>query len=163
MKVVSEQLGHSSLAITADTYTSVLPAVAHAAADAVAGIVPRTVPARQELTVEAAGGPLANGQDAAALAGRYQSGPKTDPGRPPGRVNAQVRDGAPSRTRIPNPLSCPRAAAGVETRCRYARKGCHRVSQAVAPLRWTGMARMVGVGSVAEVTLRGKAEPSCQR
>jgi hypothetical protein len=40
MKVVSEQLGHSSLAITADTYTSVLPAVAHAAA-AVADTVPR--------------------------------------------------------------------------------------------------------------------------
>jgi integrase len=42
MKVVSEQLGHSSLAITADTYTSVLPVVAHAAAEAVAGLVPRT-------------------------------------------------------------------------------------------------------------------------
>ena len=41
MKVVSEQLGHSSLGITADTYTSVLPAVAQAAAEAVAGIVPR--------------------------------------------------------------------------------------------------------------------------
>jgi integrase len=100
MKVVSEQLGHSSLAITADTYTSVLPAVAHAAADAVAGIVP----APQELTGEAAGGPGSNGQDAAALAGRYQSGPKTDPGRPPGRVNALVRGGAPSGTRTPNPL-----------------------------------------------------------
>jgi hypothetical protein len=41
LKVVSEQLGHSSLAITADTYTSVLPAVAQAAAEAVAIIVPR--------------------------------------------------------------------------------------------------------------------------
>ena len=41
MKVVSEQLGHSSLGITADTYTSVLPAVAQAAAEALAGIVPR--------------------------------------------------------------------------------------------------------------------------
>jgi integrase len=41
LKVVSEQLGHSSLAITADTYTSVLPAVAQASAEAVAGIVPR--------------------------------------------------------------------------------------------------------------------------
>ena len=44
MKVVSEQLGHSSLGITADTYTSVLPAVAQAAAEAVAGIVPRRDP-----------------------------------------------------------------------------------------------------------------------
>jgi integrase len=41
MKVVSEQLGHSSLAITADTYTSILPAVARAAAEAVAGVIPR--------------------------------------------------------------------------------------------------------------------------
>ena len=41
MKVVQEQLGHSSMAITADTYTSVLPAVAHAAAQAVADAVPR--------------------------------------------------------------------------------------------------------------------------
>jgi hypothetical protein len=41
VKVVSEQLGHSSLGITADTYTSVLPAVAQAAAEAVASIVLR--------------------------------------------------------------------------------------------------------------------------
>ena len=41
LKVVSEQLGHSSLAITADTYTSVLPAVAQAAAEAVADVIPR--------------------------------------------------------------------------------------------------------------------------
>jgi site-specific recombinase XerD len=43
LKVVSEALGHSSLAITADTYTSVLPDVAKAAAEAVAGIIPRAV------------------------------------------------------------------------------------------------------------------------
>ena len=41
MKVVSEQLGHSSLAITADTYTSILPGVAKAAAEAVAAVMPR--------------------------------------------------------------------------------------------------------------------------
>ena len=45
LKVVSEQLGHSSLAITADTYTSILPTVAQAAAEAVFGIVPRRGPA----------------------------------------------------------------------------------------------------------------------
>src|SRR4051812_14388555 len=104
MKVVSEQLGHSPLAITADTYTSVLPAVAHAAADAVAGIIPRAVPAPQQPTGETPAGPGSDGQTAAALAGRYQSGPKTDAGRPPGRVNALVRGGAPSGTRTPNPL-----------------------------------------------------------
>ncbi|MDQ1292834.1 MAG: hypothetical protein QG608_715, partial [Actinomycetota bacterium] len=41
MKVVSQELGHSSLSITADTYSSVLPEVAAAAAEAVAGIIPR--------------------------------------------------------------------------------------------------------------------------
>ncbi len=42
MKVVCEMLGHSSIGITADVYTSVLPEVAHAAAEAVARLVPRT-------------------------------------------------------------------------------------------------------------------------
>jgi integrase len=41
MKVVSEMLRHKTLAITADTYTSVLPEVARAAAEAAATIVPR--------------------------------------------------------------------------------------------------------------------------
>ena len=88
----------------ADTYTSVLPAVAQAAAEAVAGIVPRAVPAAREPTGETPAGPGSDGQAAAALAGRYQPGPKTDTGRPPGRVNALVRGGAPSGTRTPNPL-----------------------------------------------------------
>jgi len=38
MKAVSESLGHSSLSITADTYTTVLPEVARATAEAVAGV-----------------------------------------------------------------------------------------------------------------------------
>ncbi len=58
LKVVSEQLGHSSLTITADTYTSVLPAVALAAAEAVADVIPRAA---------------AGGAGAAALALRCQS------------------------------------------------------------------------------------------
>ena len=94
MKVVSEQLGHSSLAITADSYTSVPPAVAQAAAEVVAGIVPRTQPVAVS----------PEEPSAAALAVRWQFGPKDDPGRPPGRVNALVRGGAPSGTRTPNPL-----------------------------------------------------------
>jgi integrase len=53
MKVVSEQLGHNSLGITADTYTSVLPAVAHAAAEAVAGTVPRRSPKGQRASANA--------------------------------------------------------------------------------------------------------------
>src|SRR5262249_7405578 len=41
MKVVSEMLRHKTLSITADTYTSVLPEVARAAAEAAIQVVPR--------------------------------------------------------------------------------------------------------------------------
>ena len=44
MKVVQEMLGHSSITITADTYTSVLPQVARAAAQAAAPTVYRRRP-----------------------------------------------------------------------------------------------------------------------
>jgi integrase len=47
LKVVQEMLGHSSITITADTYASVLPESARAAAEGVAGILPR---GRRELT-----------------------------------------------------------------------------------------------------------------
>jgi integrase len=108
MKVVSEQLGHSSLAITADTYTSVLPAVAQAAAEAVAGIVPRTRPTIGALVTDGPPSSRTGAADeepsAAALAVRWQFGPENDSGRPPRRVNALVRGGAPSGTRTPNPL-----------------------------------------------------------
>jgi integrase len=46
MKVVQETLGHSSLALTANTYTSVYPEVSAAAAEAAAALVPRR--ARQQ-------------------------------------------------------------------------------------------------------------------
>jgi integrase len=98
LKVVSEQLGHSAIAITADTYTSVMPEVAAAAAEAVAGIIPR-------------GGQPApvSGKDAAALAVRSQSSHNKE-----GKVSSQStlsrskapgqRGSAPSGTRTPNPL-----------------------------------------------------------
>ena len=41
MKVVQEMLGHSSITLTSDTYTSVLPEVARAAAEAAVKLVPR--------------------------------------------------------------------------------------------------------------------------
>ncbi len=41
IKVVSEQLGHSTTQITRDIYMSVMPQVAQAAADATAALVPR--------------------------------------------------------------------------------------------------------------------------
>ena len=37
--MVQEMLGHSSIVLTADTYTSVLPAVAHIAAEKVAALI----------------------------------------------------------------------------------------------------------------------------
>ena len=40
MKVISATLGHSRSSFTADTYASVLPEVAKAAAEAVAAVVP---------------------------------------------------------------------------------------------------------------------------
>jgi hypothetical protein len=43
LKVVQETLGHSSITLTSDTYTSVYPAVAAAAADAAAALAPRAV------------------------------------------------------------------------------------------------------------------------
>ena len=91
LKVVSEQLGHSSLAITTGTYTSVLPAVAHAAAEAVAGIIPRTP---------------SSDADAAALAVRWQITPKEGQmkvDKSATVTNLQVSTGAPPGTRTPNP------------------------------------------------------------
>jgi integrase len=41
LKLVQELLGHSTIAITADTYTHVLPELAHATAEAAASLVPR--------------------------------------------------------------------------------------------------------------------------
>jgi integrase len=83
MKVVSEMLRHKTLAITADTYTSVVPEVARAAAEAAAQIVPR-----QTLPTSAGGVPstsLAPGRkNASARSSRLKK--------------AQVRAGAPPGT-----------------------------------------------------------------
>jgi len=43
MKTTSSMLRHSSQSITSDIYTSVLPEIAHAAAEASAALVPRRV------------------------------------------------------------------------------------------------------------------------
>ena len=44
MKVVQETLGHATLSTTSDIYTSVLPEVARAAAEATAALIPRRAP-----------------------------------------------------------------------------------------------------------------------
>ncbi|GAA3371291.1 tyrosine-type recombinase/integrase [Streptomyces sannanensis] len=48
IKVVQERLGHSSRQITSDTYTSVLPELMHAEAEALSSIVPRTAAAEEK-------------------------------------------------------------------------------------------------------------------
>ncbi len=40
LKVVSDRLGHSTTAITADLYTHVVPSVARQAAESIAGVIP---------------------------------------------------------------------------------------------------------------------------
>jgi len=80
LKVVQETLGHSSIMLTSDTYTSVFPAVAAAAADAAATLVPRAT-GTEVVT------PLSRrGADAPAETGNRWS------------------EGAPRGTRTPNPL-----------------------------------------------------------
>ena len=85
LKVVSEMLGHSSIGITADTYTSVLPEVARAAAEAAARLVPRMT-----------------WRDSTGLISA-PSGSENDTGPSSQKKKAQVRRGAPPGTRTPNP------------------------------------------------------------
>jgi integrase len=85
LKVVSEMLGHSSIGITADTYTSVLPEVARAAAEAAARLVPRRTPAGGDVPISS------------------PSGTRDDSGLSSRRKKAQVSTGAPPGTRTPNP------------------------------------------------------------
>jgi len=87
MKVVSQRLGHSSIAITADLYTHVVPAVAQDAADRIAAVVPRRAATvtRHEYCESTA-------DDHA-----------TSPWRKPDEAKAQVRAGGPRGTRTHNP------------------------------------------------------------
>ena len=111
MKVVSDQLGHSSLGITADTYTSVLPAVATAAAEAVAGIVPRREPEDSQRT---APGTASREEEAVPFTDCSHSTeeePQEMPKRPREEPKPQVKEGGPrgARThnqRIKSPLLC---------------------------------------------------------
>jgi hypothetical protein len=88
MVLVQKRVGHSSLSLTADTYTHMVGSVGRQAAEAAAALVPR----------------LGGGEgSAAALPLRCQSAPENDDGRSPAEENAQVRGGAPPGTRTPNP------------------------------------------------------------
>ena len=74
LKTVSEMLGHSTITITADTYASVLPEVAHRAAEAAARLVPRTQSAESTRP-----GPIS-----------VPSATEDDVGPPPARTKGQV-------------------------------------------------------------------------
>ena len=91
LKVVSEMLGHSSIGITADTYTTVLPEVARAAAEVVARLVPRAL--RRD-----GAGPIPAPSD-----------PWSDDEPSSKRRKGQVSRGAPPGTRTPNPRIKSRA------------------------------------------------------
>ena len=88
MKVVQETLGHSSSAITSDTYTSVFPKVAAAAAEAAAALVPR----------QATGTAMHTPRTHSASAGQARAGNAWSDGGPPG-------DRTPN-PRIKSPLLC---------------------------------------------------------
>jgi hypothetical protein len=77
----SKMLGHSSIAITSDTYSHLLRGVGRQAAEAAMALVPR----RDALTIPS-------------------QEPGDDEGPPPRTAKGQVRLGAPSGTRTPNPL-----------------------------------------------------------
>ncbi len=96
MKVVQRMLRLSSITIASDTYTSVLPQVAFAAAEATAAIIPRQSARSLGL---ASGSPMTT-----------MDSPETEE-TPPENQNPQVNEsqdlgseGAPSGTRTPNPL-----------------------------------------------------------
>jgi integrase len=55
VKVVQERLGHSTSILTRDTYTSVLPDVARAAAEAAAAMIPRAVSGTDGLPMDSQG------------------------------------------------------------------------------------------------------------
>ena len=100
LKVVQEMLGHCSIVVTADTYTSVLPEVARTAAEKTAayvlraaGVVPGTtrrrgrVPTRRPRPATRPGG--------ASLARRLTTRPAAHT-RPPGRARSPGGPGPPA-------------------------------------------------------------------
>jgi hypothetical protein len=96
MKVVQNMLRHSSITVTMDTCTTVLPEVALAAAEATAKIIPRTA-SRQLGHVSGSSPTIVDGQEAEETL--------------PDNAKPQFEEifnlgsgGAPSGTRTPNPL-----------------------------------------------------------
>ncbi|MCU1681782.1 MAG: hypothetical protein JWQ81_2521 [Amycolatopsis sp.] len=96
MKVVQSMLRHSSITVTMDTYTTVLPEVALAAAEATAKIIPRTA-TRQLGLVSGADSTTMDSQEAEEMTPENTKGQVTV-------LSDLAFEGAPSGTRTPNPL-----------------------------------------------------------
>ena len=114
MKVVSELLGHSSTVITADTYTSVLPEVATAAAEAVFQIIPRGT--TESPDKEAAEDPetgRSEGPDAVAFPIRSQSAQSAGTKRTP-RHPHRPRNRRSDRV---GPVGLEPTTRGLKVRC----------------------------------------------
>jgi integrase-like protein len=79
LKTVSEMLGHSTITLTGDTYASVLPEVARAAAESAAALVPRRRRPGPELSA-----PML-----------HPSGPGETPAEVPAETNPQVTEVGP--------------------------------------------------------------------
>ncbi|WP_165960060.1 tyrosine-type recombinase/integrase [Nonomuraea longispora] len=91
-KMVSSMLRHSSTNLTENTYTTVLPELAHTAAEASAAIVPRAVSQTGGLpsvSQEASGGPADSGGEVKPLVRRMKSG------RAPGARTRNLRIKSP--------------------------------------------------------------------
>ncbi len=96
MKVVQHMLRHSSITITMDTYTNVLPQVAQAAAEATAKIIPRRTPRTLGLP---------SGTQETAMDSQPGDEKALESKKPQVNNDADLRlKGAPSGTRTPNPL-----------------------------------------------------------
>ncbi len=96
MKVVQSMLRHSSITVTADIYTTVLPEVALAAAEATAKIIPRTA-TRQLGHISGSSATIVDGQEAEEMIPDTTK-PQTE------EIFNLGSGGAPSGTRTPNPL-----------------------------------------------------------
>jgi Phage integrase family len=117
LRTVQEQLGHSSIVLTADTYISVLPEVARAAAEKVAALILRAgrlVPGTKRRRRREHGG-----RNAGDIADRQQGGGQA---RTPGvRSAARAAAAAPvpaspdSHAALPTPAMAPARASRTRT------------------------------------------------
>ena len=99
MKVVQHMLRHSSITVTMDLYTNVLTEVAVAAAEAVAGIIPRR-PVHPSRTLG-----LASGSQETTMDTQNAEEMTSENTKPQATIVSDLGFGsAPSGTRTPNPL-----------------------------------------------------------